>query len=355
MALLLPFSTPAAATTPANPAGMAILAGSTIVRADGTHVRLDLPRGTVAETAAATPHGYLVAASTGDTSRLWLFPSAGAPRSVPLGTTLGVEHWTVTHDGSMVVATLPGPSATVGSHVMVAYALPSLREHARVRFAAAWRDALLSSMGPLITGTVDRRIVANDLGGPSISGIIGVWDPLTRNLSRSTAFAHSWGATRDGRALYRLDRYGPRGWRYQDIASACVDLAPITAAGQIPFRHTGLCGEFVTRLLIGIVSPGGSHAVVMELRNLVEIVFRTAVVRTADLHAGRWQPAWINEEYGDPDFWDTDSTFLVKERNTGKYRRCGGDGRCLALRMPRVPGVEEGDMKPIERAGFGGS
>ncbi|GAA1833564.1 hypothetical protein GCM10009682_59930 [Luedemannella flava] len=337
--VLLPV--PARATPPVprvNTAGMAVLAGSTIVRPDGTRIRLTLPRGMEPNAAVEVPAGFLVAVINlrASTSTLWLFPHSGTPHSAPIGDpTLG--RWAVTRDGATVIAT----ASTPGHNTFVAYALPSLSERARTRFAGP------TDPGPMVLGNVGEQVVLTHVDEDVRRGTTGVWDLRTGHLRRSAQPLRAWGVARDGRLLYRLER-GDAG---EPPVSACVDTVVIDGSGQIRATPTGVCGQQGGRLIQGSISPDGASALILHWRTPTIESVRSATVTTADLHAGRWRPVRLPGNLMYPLFWDTDRTFITMVVEPFGYARCGVTGRCARLVMPRVPSVDPTTIKPIQRVG----
>ncbi|GAA1833570.1 hypothetical protein GCM10009682_59950 [Luedemannella flava] len=321
--LLVPAATPAVAAravpapTPRGyTAGMAVLAGSTIVRPDGTRIRLALPRGAEPMNAVEVPTGFLVSTLEGHDHNLWHFPHRGTPGQVRIGSDVDAGIWDVTGDGATVVAT----TGTV--NVLAAYAVPSLRQRSRIRFAGP------AGSEPTIRGITGQRVVlvhADDRG----AGTVAIWDLRLRRLTRTPGSIYSWGVSRDGRMLYRLD----------SRTSACVDLVAIARSGLVPVTRTGLCGRTAERLIQGDLSPDGASAVVFYWLGDWEET-PPSLVRTADLHAGRWRPTPLPDTVLPPLFWDTGTTFITVGGFPAGYRRCQTNGRCVRLVLSHVPNGE---------------
>jgi hypothetical protein len=296
-------------------AGLAVLAGNTIIQANGRVIRLALPRGATAVSAAQVPSGWVVGiAEANRTGSLSHFTSTGVRHRI--GTIRG--NWTVSADGRLLVVTGMG-TGTAANNEVVAVDLPSLRVRARTRF--------VGTTGPLVVGVTTERVVLRQslrAPGPSIAA---VWNLRTGSLrpTRSPIFVWSAG---DGQALTRVDQRAAGG----HPAGACVDAVAVT--DSLPVGRTGLCTALAQQIQYGGIAPGGGWAAVITV---VGQHGTTSLVRVRDLQVGRWRPVSLGAQRL-PLFWDTATTLIVATAHgqTLSYLRCDTRGQCRPITLPRV-------------------
>jgi hypothetical protein len=212
---------------------------------------------------------------------------------------------------------------STGAAPVSAYRLPTVQKLRSTAFD--------QGQGTVVLGIGGGWAIVKEVSGDGSPTIGGAWNVSTGQLLRSDRVMHIWGVTRDGRVLQWVPVGGDR------PTSACVDLVPVTKLTVV--RGTGLCSaEMAEPGLRGLVSPDGVWAAISSSTS-------ANLVRTADLHAGRWQP----EPFG-PDrhvlYWDTDTSF-VTEGNANDFYRCQVTQGCQPLAMP--DGL--GDAKPVPNRG----
>jgi hypothetical protein len=306
---------PPARAAALDTAGLAVLANNTIIRADGRVIRLGLPRGATAISAAQVPSGWLVSAGEPNrTGALWFFSNAGSPHRI--GPVRG--NWAVSSDGGLLVVTGLGAGTDAVSGV-VAMDLPSLRVRARTRFTGA--------TGPLVVGITTDRVVLRQAQGSPGPSIAAVWNLRTGSLRATSSPIWVWSAD-DGQALTRVDQRGAG----NRPGGACVDAVAVT--DRLPVGRTGLCTSLALQIQYGGIAPGGGWAVVITA---VGRGANTSLVRVHDLQVGRWRPVSLGAQRL-PLFWDTATSLIVAapRGNALRYLRCDTRAQCTPITMPRV-------------------
>jgi hypothetical protein len=294
-----PPSTPArpAAAPSSSGAGVDLLAGNTVHRADGSRVDLGLPAGVTASLAFRVRSGWVVEAERSDSIEAWFVPDQGTPRRV--GTAFG--GLAVSPDGGTLVV-VPG-----GDDV-VAYELPSLREIGRHRFD--------DGIGPAVVGVSRDVAVLKGAQGDGTSSRAAVWNFRTGSFTATSRSLRTWGISDDGQVLRGVD--------------GCVDLVPVS--GALAVGRTGWCGTDGRSPVRGAgVSPDGRW-VSLEIDPADGSDTTTAVlIHAADLRAGRWRPVPTG---GPADVegltWVTGSTFVLLLPG-GALQRCEAGVRCGAV------------------------
>jgi hypothetical protein len=323
------------ATSPARPArhvatsaaptatryGTPVLTGNTVLTLTGERVDLALPAGITAMDATEVPGGWVVRTSETEQQGVWFAGTAG--KAQRLGRLWG--DYAVSPDGTvLVVAGLDGDT-------VVAYGLPDVHELARTAFR--------SGMGPMVAGvTADRRaLLRGAQGSPGPSGT-AVWD-IRGNVLHPAVESWAWGVTGDGHALRRVDPPGRDANGKPLPGISCLDVVPL--ADTLPTARTGLCTETGATVQRGLLSPDGAWVA------LSTVDANTVLVRTEDLHAGRWAPVKVGTTGPfDVDFWTADGALVMSgyQNDTDRYARCTTDGQCEPLTLPA-------GGKPIPRVG----
>jgi len=309
--------------------GLDVLSGNVIQRPDGSRVSLALPAGVTAGGATRVPGGWVVEAGSDDESSLWFAVETG--RATRIGRLFG--NYQVSADGRLLVAS----GTTADPATVIAYELPSLRELARTSFD--------SGMGPVVAGISGDRVLLNGAQGSPGRSEAAVWNIRTGDLHPTGIELWTFGVSLDGDVLRRVDRAGPGGAK--DVTSACVDVVPL--ADSLPVGQTGLCAvHLATPEGYGQISPDGDWAFLNT--SAAGGSGNLALVRSADLRAGRWQPLALDlPSQAEPVFWDTEETFIVYEVAEPRDRRyrCGVARPCEPLVMPDdLP-----DAQPVPRRG----
>jgi hypothetical protein len=207
---------------------------------------------------------------------------------------------------------------------VTAYELPSLRLLAQTSFD--------SGMGPLVAGISGDQVVLNGAQGSPGPSDAAVWNLRTGSLRRTSQPIWTWGVSRDGKVLRRVDRYGAGGAK--DITAGCIDV--VTVGDSVPTGQTGLCATWMAKSEgRGQLSPNGTWAVLSTTTPpspQPAIVF----VRAADLHAGQGRPVAVNLPAGSiPQFWDTDETVIFSGGfGSSALYRCASDGSCVPVALP---------------------
>jgi hypothetical protein len=307
-------ATPVGAAPPGTAAmataGLAVLSNNTIIRADGRVIRLALPRGVTAVSAAQVPSGWVLAtAEANRTGALWFAGQTGAPRRI--GPVRG--NWAVSSDGGLLVVT--GLGGTNAASIVSAISLPTLRIRTTTRFTGA--------TGPLVVGITTDRVVLRQAQGSPGPSIAAVWNLRTGTLRATTAPIWVWSAG-DGQAVTRVDQSRPAG--------ACVDAVAVT--DRLPVGRTGLCTSLAQQIQYGGIAPGGGWAVVITAAGRTA---NTSLVRVRDLQVGRWRPVSLGGQRL-PLFWDTPTSLIVAapRGNAIGYLRCDIRAQCTTLTLPRV-------------------
>ena len=212
-----------------------------------------------------------------------------------------------------------------GGDTVVAYSLPDLRELGRTSFQA--------NMGPLVVGvTADRRTLLRGAQGSPGPSDTAVLDLRTNTLHRA-AEAWAWDLSGDGRALRRVDPLGRDANGKPLPGISCLDVVALT--DTLPTGRTGLCANVAGTVQQGLLSPDGTWAVLSTMDSGM------VLVRTTDLHAGRWAPVQVGQQGGErggerggrsADFWTADGALIVSDID--RYARCATDGRCTPLTLP---------------------
>lgn len=314
-------SAPAGLSTAAL--GLDVLAGNVILRPDGQRVTLALPVGLTTDAATRVPAGWVLAthdaASAGDSTTLWFAPDAG-----PVQRIVGpADSYQVSADGRVLVAAggllLGGTSPAV-----TAFDLPSLRMLGQTSFD--------SGFGPLVAGISGDRVVLYGAQGSPGPSTAAVWNMRTGTLRPTSQPIWTWGVSRNGTVLRRVDRSGPGGAK--DIAAACVDV--VTIGDSMPTGQTGLCATWLAKSEgSGQLSPDGTWTV-LSTTTPTSGEPAIALVRAADLHAGRWRPITVNLPAGSiAQFWDTNGTVLFSAGGSSPaFYRCDTNGSCVPVTMP---------------------
>lgn len=312
-----------AAGTSAAALGLYVLSANVILRPDGRRVTLALPAGVSADAATRVPGGFVLAthdaAGAGDSSALWLAPDTGPAQRI----LAPADTYQISADGRVLVAA--GGLLPAGTGLAVtAFELPSLRSLGQTRFD--------SGMGPVVAGISGDRVVLYGAQGSPGPSTATVWILSTGTLRPTSQSIWTWGVSRDGKVLRRVDRYGPGGAK--DITAACVDV--VTIGDTLPTGQTGVCATWLARPEgYGRLSPDGTWAA-LETTTDASGQPGLALVRASDLHTGVWRPVAVSLPAGStPQFWDTDQTLIVYagSGSTGLYR-CGVNGSCMPVAMP---------------------
>lgn len=316
---------------PAASFGLDVLTDGVIVRPDGSRVRPDLPAGVRAVQAIGVPSGWVVLTErTEGPFELWFAATVGAP--VYVGRTFG--NFEVSADGKVLVVTGLSPDPTT----VAAYELPSLR---KVRDTTAELG-----MGPLVLGISGDRVLLKGASGDSSPSGAAVWNLRTGGLRRASDSVHALGISRDGTVLRLVRQTGASA---KDIVGGCLDAVPLT--DTLAISNSGVCrADLAAPYVAGGISPDGSWVVLTTAAGEKEP--RTMVLRSADLHSGRWSPAALDGPAGATAlFWDTDSTFIALDAasQTTRYLRCAVTQRCVELALPA--GSTDLEPVPVPRRG----
>jgi hypothetical protein len=320
-------STPApSASAPAGPSaaslGLNVLSGNVILLPDGRRVTLALPAGVSIWSASRASAGWVLqtfaTGGAGGSSALWFAPDAGPVQRI----VAPADDYRVSADGHLLVAAgglQPGGT----SPAVTAFEVPSLRLLRQTSFD--------SGVGPAVAGISGDRVALYGAQGSPGSSTAAVWNLRTGTLRRTNQPIWTWGVSRAGQVLRRVDRYGPGGEK--DIAAACIDV--VTIGDTIQTDQTGLCATWLAKPDgRGLLSPDGTWAV-LSMTTTASGQPATALVRAADLHAGQWRPVPVNLPTGSiPEFWDTDETIIFSVVGHGGVYRCGINGSCLSVAMP---------------------
>jgi hypothetical protein len=314
-------SAPAGLSTAAL--GLDVLSGNVILRSDGRRVTLALPAEVSTDAATRVPGGWVLAthdaASAAYSSALWFAPDAG-----PVQRIVGpADSYQVSADGGVLVAAgglLPGGT----SPTVTAFELPSLRMLGQTSFDSAF--------GPVVAGISGDRVVLYGAQGAPGDSTAAVWNLRTGTLRPTSQPIWTWGVSRNGTVLRRVDRHGPGGAK--DVTAACIDV--VTIGDSMPTGQTGLCATWLAKPEgSGQLSPDGTWTV-LSTTTPTSGEPAIALVRATDLHAGRWRPVAVNLPAGSTaEFWDTNETviFSVGGGSSTLYR-CASNGSCVPVAMP---------------------
>jgi hypothetical protein len=310
-------STPGAAAAPAGvpvaSLGLDVLADGVIARPDGSRVPLRLGPGRSAVDATGVPAGWVVAAGSDTGSDVWFVPTSGAAQRI--GADFG--GYAVSADGRiLVVAGSTGPSA------VTAYELPSLRQLATTTAAVG--------MDPVVIGVNGNRVLLKGASGDGSPTEAAVWNLRTGRLRQAAGFRWLLDVSAAGAVLGLVAQArGPK-----DIVGGCLDVVALT--DTLPGAGTGVCRpDLAVSYLAGAISPDGSWVALTTATG--DHDERTVLLRSTDLHNGRWRPAPINGPPGArARFWVSGTTFVAAEYGgqTTRYYRCGVTQPCVGLAFP---------------------
>jgi len=306
-----PVSTPS--PTPGVPVaalGLDVLTDGVITRPDGSRVTLPVTPGLTPVDAMRVSGGWIVSFQGNQGSQLWLVPAAGAAH--PIGDAFG--SFAASADGTILVL---GSASTLR-----AYELPSLR--------ALGTANIDIGMGPVVVGIAGNRVlVRGGYGNPGPTEG-AVWSLRTGGVSRTTRSLWLLGVSAGGAVL----RLVPQTRAAKEVVGGCLDVVALT--DPLPVAETGVCRpDLGSSYVAGSISPDGSWIV------LTTADTRTMLLRSGDVHSGRWQPRRLD---GPPDarplFWVTGTTFVATGGGTGsggpaqRYYRCDVTQACTELAFP---------------------
>lgn len=241
---------------------------------------------------------------------VWFQPTGSTARRV----TDVVGDFRVSDDGTVLVVAgvRPGRAGEV-----VAYSLPSLAELRRTTYTPPRGPVVKDVRGDwaLLTGVPGWAAVPAELWNVSTGQTIPFADQV-----------NTWplDVAPDGSVLRRVDRIQPNDSVTQTVTS-CFDV--VTPGATVPTGFTGYCYTAPNDSeASGTLSPTGQWAALDmgPYNGFLE------VVRSADLHAGHWAPTRV-AFYGSVEFWDSDTTFIVR---ADRYERCDVTGGCTPLDVP---------------------
>ncbi|MEU7904250.1 hypothetical protein [Actinoplanes sp. NPDC049118] len=288
------------------PAGVDLLSGNTVHRADGTRVTLGLPAGMTASKVIRVGSGWVAEVDSVDWFQVWFVPDSGAPRSA--GRVFG--DLGVSPDGRVLVV-------AHDSVRVVAYELPSLRQIGERSFD--------DGMAPVVLGVTPDVALLKGAQGDGTPSKAAVWNFRTGSLRTTARDVQTWGVSDDAKVLRQVGN--------------CVDVVPVT--DDLPVSRTGWCGKAGSAPIVGgQLSPDGRWAS-LELGppDGPGAEPTTVLVRTDDLRAGRWRPVPTG---GPAEFdglsWVGGDTMVLRVP-AGGLLRCEAGDRCEALVVP--PGVAD--------------
>jgi hypothetical protein len=144
----------------------------------------------------------------------------------------------------------------------------------------------------------------------------------------------AWDVSPDGHALRRLDPPGTTTNGKPIETGGCLDVAPLTET--LPTGRGGLCTPVVSSVIDGRISPDAGWAALTAID--AEHQPNVTLVRTDDLHAGRWTP--VPFDVSGPfavEFWTATGQLVLSESTGNAGRRyvwCAVDGHCAPLAVP---------------------
>jgi hypothetical protein len=182
-----------------------------------------------------------------------------------------------------------------------------------------------------VGATNDRVLLRQGQQGPT-PALAAVWQLRTNTLRATTVPAWVWSIGGTGTVLRRVDKLNAA----KKVTGACLDAVDGTA-GVIPLGLTGACSAEVANVRFGALSPDGRWAVLALAPEKSKAAPTMVLARTADLHAGRWQPVALGKGRF-IQFWDTADTMIVTTVAGQNYsqQRCDTALRCTTLRLPAV-------------------
>jgi hypothetical protein len=326
-------ATPAAAAAAVDTAGLTVLGKNVLIRPNGTQRALTLPKGVDAVDASEVPAGWIVEAQSAAERTLWYFGPTGAGKRI--GYVLG--NWDVTRDGRILVASAFTAAATkTVKPVVTAIDLPSLRTRAQQRYAGG--------VAPLVVGVTADQVLLRQAQREAKATPAAVWQLSTNRLRATTVPAWYWSFGGTATVLRRVDRLDAA----KKVVGACVDAVDGSGA-SIPTGLTGTCVAAAANVRNGLLSPDGKYAVLLSAPAAAtsKASPSTLVVRTADLHAGRWRPVALGAGRF-VQFWDSPTSMIVAVVAGEKItmQRCDTAAKCTALRLPAAAGTGAAILVP---------
>ncbi len=279
---------------------------------EGGAVVADLPTSpaTAVDNVVAVPDGWVFLQMAGintqhPTQAVWFQPTGGTARRV--ASVYG--DFRVSDDGTVLVVAgvQPGQAGEI-----VAYSLPSLSALRSTTFATAGGPVVMDVRG-------DWALLAAAPG--TAPGPGELWNVRTGQTVPFAGPSYPLDVARDGSVLRRVDRADGTG----TVVSSCFDV--VDPGATVPTGPTGSCRAHSTSFdMSGTLSPSGEWAVL----DMGPGDGFLEVVRASDLHAGRWVPTQV-AFYGEVQFWDSETTFIV---STDRFERCDVTGGCTPLDVP---------------------
>jgi hypothetical protein len=297
--------------------GLPVLIGQTVHLPDGGNVDITIPDDGTINQFVQVPSGILFSTDNIDTTdaepfdAMYLQQTGGVTLDL---TTDFNSPWMVNADGSTVVL------------------IESDREAHAINLVTGVDRKTQFGTTDLVNVNGDWALLTNtDLNTPNRPSEL--WNVRTGAVVpfATTKNVDAWGVGPDGsvlRAVY-TSATAEADVDADQPSPACVDYVP--PASPVPTAAGGYCGTMT--ISASSLSPDGAWAEVVVNSQLY-------LLRTADLHAGRWSPVVPNDDGGsEPMFWDSPTSYVEQyirdddfnSNGQSRFERCFVDGHCQDL------------------------